>query len=311
MSGTRISELPVATLPLAGTEEVPLRVGPSNARVAMDNILWAARGVPVAQKPDGGVGGGNERGAGATDFQSSRTNAAQVASGANSAIVSGVNNTASGAESFVGAGSTNAATGSRAVLCGGGGNTADGNNAWIPGGERATTRNAVGRGAWSSGRFATNGDAQSGEHCARALTTDAAVTRLTATAGAPSATNSVPLPNSGTYRLKLLVVAQQTGGSAGTVGDCASWEADVLIRRGANAAATAIVAIRTINDTPAVATVAAGTPFAPGMRDAGAAAWRLTLAADTTFGCLAISGTGEVNKTIRWVARVMGVEVTA
>lgn len=311
MTGTRISELPSATLPLNGTEEVPLRVGPSNARVAIDDILWAARGVAVSQKPDSGVGGGNARGAGATDFQSSRTNAAQVASGTNSAIVSGTNNTSSGNDTFVGAGSANSATGTRAVVCGGIGNTADGTNAWIPGGDRATARGAVGRGAWSAGRFATNGDAQSGEHSARALTTDAAVTRLTATAGAPNATNSVPLPNSGTYRLKLLVVAQQTGGSAGTVGDCASWESDVLIRRGANAAATAIVAIRTINDTPAVATVAAGTPFAPGMRDAGAAAWRLTIAADTTFGGLAISGTGEVNKTIRWVARVMSVEVSA
>jgi hypothetical protein len=47
------------------------------------------------------------------------------------------------------------------------------------------------------------------------------------------------------------------------------------------------------------------------MRDAAAAAWMLTLAADTTNGGLAVTGTGEANKTIRWVARVLSAEVTA
>jgi hypothetical protein len=268
-------------------------------------------GAIIAAVPDGTIAGGNARGANATDLQTVRNAATQVASGANAALIGGTNNTASGAEAIVGGGAGNTASGSRAAVLGGAGNTADATNAWVPGGERATTRSTVGRGAWSAGRFTVNGDAQSGEFSLRIQTSDATAQRLTATTGAPSGTNTVNLPNNGTYRVKVFVVAQQTGGTAGTVGDCASWEADVLIRRGANAAATAIVAIRTINDTPALAAVTAGTPFTPGQRDAGAAAWTLTLAADTTNGGLAVTGTGEANKTIRWVARVQSVEVTA
>ena len=61
----------------------------------------------------------------------------------------------------------------------------------------------------------------------------------------------------------------------------------------------------------------AGIELAPGgavfglRPDAGAAGWTLTLSADTTNGGLAVTATGEANKTIRWVARVLSVEVTA
>jgi hypothetical protein len=34
----------------------------------------------------------------------------------------------------------------------------------------------------------------------------------------------------------------------------------------------------------------------------------LAIAADTTNGGIAISGTGEANKTVQWVARVLSVE---
>jgi hypothetical protein len=268
-------------------------------------------GAIIAAVPDGTSAGGNARGANATDLQTSRNAATQVASGAGAALIGGVNNTASGTDAIVGGGSGNVASGSRAAVLGGLGNTADGNNAWVPGGERATTRSTAGRGAWASGRFAANGDAQSGEFSLRIQTSDATAQRLTANAGAPTGTNTVNLPNNGTYRVKVFVVAQQTGGTAGTAGDCASWEADVLIRRGANAAATVLVGGHTVTNAPALAAVTAGTPFAPGQRDAGAAAWTLTLAADTTNGGLAVTGTGEANKTIRWVARVQSVEVTA
>jgi hypothetical protein len=55
-----------------------------------------------------------------------------------------------------------------------------------------------------------------------------------------------------------------------------------------------------------VATVVAGA-----YNDTVAAAWRIGLTADTTTGGLAVTATGEANKTIRWVARVLSVEVTA
>ena len=65
----------------------------------------------------------------------------------------------------------------------------------------------------------------------------------------------------------------------------------------------------TVTSASAFAAITAGTAFAPGTNDPAAAAWRLTLDADTTNGCITVNGTGEANKTINWVARVMSVEV--
>lgn len=68
-----------------------------------------------------------------------------------------------------------------------------------------------------------------------------------------------------------------------------NWELKGAIRRGANAAATAIVGSVT-------KTVVA--------QDGGAAAWDVALTADTTNGALILTVTGEAAKTIRWTARV-------
>ena len=284
-------------------------------------------GALSGQAPDAGVAGGNARGANATDWQTSRSAAAQVAAGDFSTIGGGQNNTAAGQRATVGGGNSNTASNTASVVAGGQGNTAtssfstvaggtlntaSGLAAWVPGGANATTRGHLGRGAWAGNDgFASQGDAQAGEFVLRRITTDATATRLTADNAAPSPFNTVNLPNNATYRLKLLVVAQQTGGSAGTVGDCASWEANVLIKRGTNAAATVLVGGTRITNAPALAAVVPGTGFAAGLADAGGAGWLLTLAADTTNGGLAASVTGELNKTIRAVARVLAVEVMA
>lgn len=280
----------------------------------------------LAQFPDGTTTGGNSRGANAVDLQSGRSNAAHVASGASSSIGGGRNNTASGLDTVVsggatntansiaaaiGGGSNNQATGTRAVVAGGGVNTAGGADSWIPGGLQATTRTQFGRGAWSSGRFSSNGDAQAGEFVLRGITTNGATLRLTADAAAPSALNTLNLPNNASCMLKLLVVAQQTGGSAGLVGDAAAWELSLLAIRGADAASTALLgayAIATTGST--LASYAAGAPIPPGPRSGGGA-WRVAVAVDTAQGGIALSATGEANKTIRWVARALSVEVTA
>jgi hypothetical protein len=315
---------------IGGVTGAPGRAGwaVSGADANIDAVLGQPKGsgALLAQFPDNAVAGGNARGANAVDLQTLRAGAAQVASGAAAVIGGGDRNTASasratvsggqlnnasGQFSVIAGGQQNAASGGGSAICGGFGNAASGTDSWIPGGSSASARSHQGRGAWASGSFAAAGDAQAGEFVLRQTTTDATPARLTATGGTPSATTTLNLPNNGTFRLKLFVIAQQTAGSAGSAGDCASWECDVLVKRGANAAATALVAGRTFNNTPAIAAITAGTPFGPGMRDAAAAGWTLTLAADTTNGGLAVTGTGEANKTIRWVARVMSVEVTA
>lgn len=255
-------------------------------------------GALLAQFPDGTVTGGNSRGTNAVDLQTQRSAAAQVASGANAVIAGGGGNTASNIVSVVGGGNGNTNSGNRATIAGGDVNTASGLASWIPGGSNANDRGLSGRGAWASGRFTTVGDAQSGEFVLRRITTDATAARLTADGGATSTTNTVNLPNSGTHMLRLLVTAQQTGGSAGSAGDCAGWELTALARRGASAAVTVLVG-------------SSGASVAPIHSDAAAAAWRLGLSADTTNGGLAVTVTGEANKTIRWVARVLSVETTA
>ena len=248
-----------------------------------------------AQAPDSTAAGGNARGSYAVDWQTTRGAATQVASGTGATIAGGINNTASGAQATVGGGNACTASGANAAVSGGISNNANGIYSWIPGGASCNTRGVWGRGAWGSGQFATSGDAQAGEHVLRRQTTDGTAARLTSDHNGASASNTVNLPANGTYMARLLVVARQTGGSAGTAGDSAGWTTEVLVRRGATAAATVLVG-------------GGGASLAPSYSDAGAAAWRLSVAADTTNGAIAVSGTGEANKTINWVARVLSAE---
>jgi hypothetical protein len=297
-----------------GATGTPSRVGllAAGADANISLVLQAkGTGALIAHLPDNTAAGGNARGANAVDLQTSRGSASNVASGTAATIGGGAANTASSQAATVAGGGANIASGYGSTVSGGESNGATGTYAWSPGGNQATARGHFGRGAWASGIFAAQGDAQAGEFLLRRITTDATATRLTADNAAPNAANTINLPNNGTYRLKLLVVAQQTGGGAGAAGDCASWEANVLVRRGANAASTTLVGGIALGPGAALAAITAATPLVPGLNDAAAAAWRLTLAADTSNGGLAVQGTGEANKTIRWVARALSAEVTA
>jgi hypothetical protein len=270
-------------------------VASADANVGVVLGMPKGTGAISAQLPDNAVAGGNGRGANAVDWQVSRTGTTQVASGANAVISGGLRNTASGSAAAVTGGQANIASGSWSAVGGGQSNTASGSFSWTPGGQQADARSAYGKGVWSAGQFAISGDAQAAEQMLRRQTTDATQTRLTADNAVPGMANSLPLPNSGTYLARLLVVARQVGGTAGTAGDSAAWEVSALIKRGASAAATSLVA-------------GGGAVLAPSLNDAAAAAWRLAVTADVTNGGLALSGTGETNKTINWVARIASVE---
>ncbi len=272
----------------------PLLNAGTNALFALS--LGTVRGTAAmaAQIPDGSATGGNARGANAVDWQSNRTTAAQVAGGANSVIAGGNRNTASANSAAVGGGQLNNASANFSSIGGGQSNATGGIMSWCPGGLQADTRSLYGKGVWASGNFSAAGDAQAGEQVLRRQTTDATQTRLTADNAAPGTANTVNLPNNGTFLLRLRVVARQTGGTVGTAGDSAGWDVSALVRRGANAASTAVIG--------------GGAAIVPSLNDAAAAAWRLAVAADTTQGGLAVSGTGEANKSISWVARVSSVE---
>jgi hypothetical protein len=203
---------------------------------------------------------------------------------------------ASGAQATIGGGGGNTASATAATVAGGSGNSANGSYSWVPGGLQADTRGLPGRAAWSAGCFAAPGDAQAGEFVLRRQTTDATAAVLTADGAAPGATNLVNLPAGATYAVRVMVAARQTGGSAGTIGDSALWARDFLVKRSANGAVTNITGV-------------SQTPATPATSDSGASAWRVVHAPDSTQGGLSLSCTGEANKTINWVARILSVKV--
>ena len=277
-------------------------------------------GAILAQLPDSATSGGNKRGANAVDLQTYRTASSQVASGNNSVItggsnntasgsmsaVSGESNTASGPNSFVGSGqgnnatgahatvfgNSNTASGNRSNVSGGGNNTASGQYSSVAGGFQATTRSIYGVAAIASGKFGTQGDAQRGQYILRSLTTNATPTVLTADQAAAGTSNQVVLPNNSSYIVRGLVNSHRTD----AIGTSSTWSFTGAIRRGANAASTTVVA--------AITAVLIS-------QDAGAVTWAVAITADTTNGCLKVEFTGEAAKTVRTCALIETVEVTS
>lgn len=97
----------------------------------------------VAQVPNAAASGGNARGANASDLQTARTLATQVASGVQSTISGGQANTASGTNSAVGGGAANTASNNNSTVAGGTGNLASGAGGFVGGGTSNTASNTV------------------------------------------------------------------------------------------------------------------------------------------------------------------------
>jgi hypothetical protein len=215
-------------------------------------------------------------------------------------------NQSGGDYSFVGGGYDVSSQGSYGVACGGlncdgdinsnytvvsGGsdNLVSGHYSTIPGGYWGLTRNLYGRYSYASGRFTVAGDAQIGTHVQRVTTTNATPVVLTSDGGAISATNTSVLPNNHAYNVKARIIARDTA-----TGDVVAWIIDGVVKRGANAASTALVGVPT-------KTILA--------RDAGAPTWAVDLIPDTTLGAAEIQVTGEAATIIHWVCNFETVEV--
>jgi hypothetical protein len=234
-----------------------------------------------------------------------------------SVVVGGRGNTASGISSFVGGGGVfsdtaanlypNTSSGQGSVVTGGLSNAASGSYSTVVGGfsnianstgstalgENATTRSINGYYAYSgcSGAVAfVSGVSQAGVLTLGRQTTDATATVLTSNSSAASGINQVILPNNSAYFFRGTVVAGVTGG-----GNTKGWTVEGVIKRGANAASTALVGTPTVTSSYA---------------DAGASTWALTATADTTNGGLKITFTGQAGTTIRAVARLETTEMT-
>lgn len=203
-------------------------------------------------------------------------------------IAIGLNCLASGSAS-VAIGAKNNASGVGSLCLGGStfGNTASTTNA-IAMGDSASSE-IVGKFAFTTTRFVSSGDCQKAELVLRNATTDATQAALTSNGSAPSTTNQAILPNNSLYRFRAEIQGMQKA-SEGT--NCAGYTIEGLIRRGADAAATAI-------QGSIVKTVLYESD----------SAWDVTAEADTTNGGLAIKVTGVAATNIRWNATVYTTEL--
>ena len=216
-----------------------------------------------------------------------------TASGVSSAVVAGANNIASGYGSFVGAGGSNTASATYSMVSGGNSNTANSDYSSILGGGQGTTRSIVGFNAQPNCNSPITGSAgvsQGGMLVLARQTTDATPTALCSNSSAAGSTNQVILPNNSAYFFKGEVVSGKTA-----AGDTKGWTIEGVIKRGANAASTALVGIPTVTSTYA---------------DAGAATWDIAVTADTTNGGIRVTFTGQAATTIRTVCRLNTVEMT-
>jgi len=238
------------------------------------------------------IGGGNSCTAtGGSAFVGAGSSS--TASGTSAFVGGGNSNTASNTNSFIGGGNNNTASGIDSFVGGGQGNTANSSVSTVINGAYGTTRSIIGNTvapASNSPIAAAAGVTQSAILVLGVATTDATATVLRSNTSAASTTNQVILPNNSAYVFQGTCIANVTGGST-----TSGWKYEGVIKRGANAASTTLVA--------------AVTPIVIA-QDVAAATWVLAITADTTNGGIAVTVTGAAATTIRWLSRIETTEVT-
>jgi hypothetical protein len=215
--------------------------------------------------------------------------------GSENAIVGGNNNTAGSIRGGIFAGQQNTVSSSSdyGVILGGFNNTTNSVYGTVINGAYGTTRAIWGNTVLpASGRpvAAVSGVQQSATLVLGRQTTDATATVLASNNSAASTTNQVILPNNSAYTFQGTCIANVTAG-----GTTSGWKFEGVIKRGANAASTTLVAAV----TPTVIA-----------QDAGAVTWVLAITADTTNGGIKVEVTGAAATTIRWVVKIETTEVT-
>lgn len=225
-----------------------------------------------------------------------------TASGSSSAIVAGSTNTASGASTFVGAGDVNTASGANSVVGGGTSNIASGDNAsvlggslnvadgahsTVIGGKSGKTHGIGGFHAFPSVSPISGQLTQSGMLVLGVNTTNATPTVARSTTAAAGTSNQLVLENYTVVRFLASVIA------ASSTGTSKSWSIEGHIKRDSSAASTTL-GIALVSVTHA---------------DSGTSGWSVAATADTTNGALAITVTGQVSTTIRWVCSIQSTEV--
>jgi hypothetical protein len=268
-------------------------VGGGNTCTASGNNSFIGGGVSsTASGTNSFVGGGSTGSAtGSQSFVGGGTSNSSL--NTNSFIGGGSSNTSNGESSVVSGGQSNAASGTYAIVAGGINNTANELSSAVIGGRYGTNRGLVGNFVTPASYApisSVSGVTQSGLLLLGVATTDATATRLRCNTSAASTINQVILPNNSAYVFQGTCIANVTGGST-----TSGWKYEGVIKRGANAASTTLVAAV----TPTVIA-----------QDALASTWVLEITADTTNGGIAVTVTGAAATTIRWVSKIETTEVT-
>jgi hypothetical protein len=214
-------------------------------------------------------------------------------SGFYTAILGGSSNTASGIYGAVVGGASNTSSSTYAGVFTGNANTANNVGSTVVGGSSGTTRSIIGNFVTPASDTPISTSAGRQQLATLLLgreTTDATATRLASNTSAAGTSNQVTLPNNSAYTFQGTCIANVTGG-----GTTSGWKFEGVIKRGANAASTALVG--------------AVTPIVIA-QDVAAATWVLDITADTTNGGIAVTVTGAAATTIRWVAKIDTTEVT-
>jgi hypothetical protein len=196
-------------------------------------------------------------------------------------IGGGFSNESSDSYTTIGGGNFNETTGFVSTVGGGAINLASADYATIPGGNRAVASH-YGEMAYASGRFATNGDAQSSLYVLRGASTSAGLSELFLDGAAARMT----IPNNSIWTFDILVAGRTSSGNAG-----GGYRVVGVIENAGG--------VVTFIGTPTVSVLGEDV-----------AAWNVVMTADNTNDALTISASGTTGTTIRWVAVVRTAQVT-
>lgn len=264
----------------------PIRAWGSNISV---RLIPTGTGGLIAAQPDSTTVGGNTRGQYAVDWQLVRSAADKVAGASYSTIGGGISNLVAGLNGTIAGGELNIVAAQNGAIGGGSNNWVYGRGSRA-GGEYSYDNGRIGYDVWASGVFAGIGDAQVGRAVLRRVTTSTSATVLTSNGSAPSTGNIINLQNNSSLAFDITVLGRDT-----VTGNSGMWTGRVLIKRGANAAATSIVGSPTMTSI---------------YLDSGwASVTAPTLAADTTNGGFSVSVTALNTNSTRWAAYVQPLEV--
>jgi hypothetical protein len=288
----------------------------TNAATNVDIALVPkGTGAIVVQVADGTTTGGNKRGAGAVDLQTTRGAPDQVASGSNSFIagkyntVSGVTSAAFGQVNNVSGplcfavGSQNtvssgvgyaSAFGNRNTVSGtasmtiGSNNTADASYS-IAAGWYATSRGIASTMQHAGSRRAAVGDRQFRRIPQSTVTSNDTATVLTSTGAAESTGNTWIVPANYSGILHGFVVARNTANN-----DTIGWEIKAMVSSDSTAASVAILGSASV--------------AAVGTADAAMSSCSLAVGANTTNGSITLTATGIAATTIAWSGYIHCIE---